>query len=65
MAVSPPMTDNNPNRSAAATNIPAIGIADVALAVLLLLILSDPLCRFINASEGLWNLTISAYVNKQ
>ena len=65
MAVSPPMTHNNPNRSAAATNIPAIGIADAALAVLLLLILSDPLCRFINASEGLWNLTISAYVNKQ
>jgi hypothetical protein len=65
MAVSLPMTDNNPNRSAAATNIPAIGIADVALAVLLLLILSDPLCRFINASEGLWNLTISTYVDKQ
>jgi hypothetical protein len=46
------MTDNNPNRSAAATNIPAIGIADVALAVLLLLILSDPLCRLINAMGG-------------
>jgi hypothetical protein len=65
MAVSLPMTDNNPNSSAAATNIPAIGIANVVLAVLLLLILSDPLCRFINASEGLWNLTISTYVDKQ
>jgi hypothetical protein len=37
-AVSLPMTDKNPNRSAAATNIPAIGIAAIALDVILLLL---------------------------
>jgi predicted tellurium resistance membrane protein TerC len=51
MTISLPMTDNNPNRSAAATNIPAIGIAAVALAVLLLLLLSGPLRRFFNENE--------------
>jgi hypothetical protein len=54
MAVSLPMTDNNPERSAAATKIPAIGIAAVALVVLaLLLALSGPLRGFINVDEGI------------
>jgi hypothetical protein len=54
MAVSLPMTDNNPERSAAATNIPAIGIAVVALVVLVLLLaLSGPLREFINVDEGI------------
>jgi hypothetical protein len=34
MAVSLPMTDENPDRSAAAANIPIIGIAPIALAAL-------------------------------
>jgi hypothetical protein len=47
------MTDNNPDINAAATNIPAMGIAAIALAVLLLLLLSSgPLRRFIDAKEG-------------
>lgn len=52
MAVSLPMMDNNPERSAAATNIPATGIAAINLVVLvLLLVLSGPLCGFIDANE--------------
>jgi hypothetical protein len=42
MTVSPPMTDNNPNSSAPATNTPAIGTAAITLAVLLPLLLSGP-----------------------
>ena len=54
MAVSLPMTDNNPESNAAATNIPVIGIAAVALVVLvLLLVLSGPLRGFINVNEGI------------
>jgi hypothetical protein len=53
MAVSLPMTDNNPERNATAINIPAMDIADIALAVLLLLLLSGPLRRLINANEGI------------
>ena len=53
MAVSLPMMDNNPERSAAAANIPATGIAAINLAVLVLLVLSGPLCGFIDANEGM------------
>ena len=50
IAVSLPMTDNNPDINAAATNIPAMGIAAIALAVLLLLLLSSgPLRRFVDS----------------
>jgi uncharacterized membrane protein YphA (DoxX/SURF4 family) len=53
ITVSLPMTDNNHDINAAATNIPAMGIAAIALAVLLLLLLSSgPLRRFIDAKEG-------------
>jgi hypothetical protein len=66
IAVSLPMTDNNPERSAAATNIPATCIAAVALVVLVLLLaLSGPLRGFINVDEGIWNLTSSTHDNKQ
>jgi hypothetical protein len=54
MAVSLLITDNNPDMNAAATNIPAMGIAAIALAVLLLLLLlSGPLCRVIDVDEGI------------
>jgi hypothetical protein len=53
MAVSLPIRNNNPDMSAAAANIPAIGIAALALTALLLLHLSDLLRIriFINANE--------------
>jgi hypothetical protein len=48
------MTDNNPERSAAATNIPATCIAAAALVVLVLLLaLSGPLRGFISVDEGI------------
>jgi heme/copper-type cytochrome/quinol oxidase subunit 2 len=50
-AVSLPMTDNNPDISAEATNIAAIDIPTLALPFLLLLLLSSPLHGFINANE--------------
>ena len=54
MAVSLPMTDENPDRSAAAANIPVIGTAASTLAVLLRLLLSGgPLRGLINANEGI------------
>jgi hypothetical protein len=48
------MRDNPDSSSAEATNIPAIGIAAIALDIpLLLLLFGGPLCRFMNANEGI------------
>jgi hypothetical protein len=51
MAISLPKGNNNPDMSAAAATIPAIGIAALALPNLLLLLLSGTLRMFINANE--------------